>query len=443
MEETNFFRTNLREIVVAAFIILVALAVSFSVLRETPSSQEGRVVNMQDFLQESPLQQQYSGLSLGDDYFKTEEGEIVFKRHGWAPIELKDADPESFETLTCRNCMGGGAEGYAKDANYLYKDGSIVEGVDPSQIKSLDAFGQPIASTSPWRDAAYVVIPGYKVLGEATGYEFSTKWTISGADPATFSVIEWPYAKDADAVYYMNKLVYGADVNTFGKVPMTIPQALSGNKYPFPYLLKSHFFQDNKAVYIKGVPVDGINASSALTALPFEYLKDGENVFFVSYEEASPVRVDPESFEILWHSYTKDVQGEYLYGMPLDELGIDSVDIDTEKYYFDIPSIVAPQTVPTSFIDTSSWSTFRLEKYNIEFKHPGSTENIVGANRWGEKVSFYLGTEIDPPQFLSVGVEPPEESGSCSYKFSHNGYFFSVSICDETFAAMAGTIRTF
>lgn len=441
MEETNFFRTNLKEIIGAVLIVLVALVVSFSVLRETPpSSQDGRVVSIQDFVQESPLSRQYSGSSLGDDYFKTEDGEIVFKRYGWAPIELKDADPESFETLTCRNCMGGGAEGYAKDSDHLYKDGKIVEGIHPAQIASFDAFGQLLASTSPWRDAVYVVIHGHKVLAEVAE---GLKRTISDADPATFSVIEWPYAKDASGVYYMDKRIVGANADTFGKVPMVIPQALSGGKYSLPYRLEGHFFQDNKAVYVAGTPIYGIDASPTLVAFPFEYLKDGENIFFISFGEASPVRVDPESFEILWHSYTKDAQGEYLYGMPLDELGVDFVDTDTDEYYFSIPSIVAPQAVPTSFIDTSSWSTFRLEKYGIEFGHPGSPENIVEAKGRGEGVSIYLGTEIDPPRFLSVDVESSEKNGSCSYKFSHNGYFFSASICDETFAAMAGTIKLF
>jgi DKNYY family len=46
----------------------------------------------------------------------------------------------------------------------------------------------------------------------------ATASTIENANPATFTVLEWPYAKDDKAVYYQNNLFPAADPATFESI---------------------------------------------------------------------------------------------------------------------------------------------------------------------------------------------------------------------------------
>lgn len=407
---------------------------------------------------------------LGSGYYKTPDEEIFFVR-SWSnllgPVEevqLTGVDVESFETLDSgpiqvrseifRRDHGG----YAKDTNYFYKDGEIVQGVNPANIRTFDAYGDALTTTSPWSDATYIVIPGYSVLVHmprepGSSYERQREVkVIENADPNTFSVMRWPYSKDAKSVFYKATPIEGADTNTF-----TVMNGV-GNEMEL-------YASDGKNVYRNDRRIEGIVSTDTFTLLSRSYIKNTKGVFYLRddfSEEISVIPVigvDTETFSVIEQGYTKDKYGDYIYGMKAERLGVDpdSIKFFDMGYGVDFPAIVAPQDVPESYLNISEWGIFRDEEFGVEFKFPGAPENVRKVVVGKESVCFYSKKYADllkeyPNKEGGVwailcvyNTDPitPSPRSLNAYTFFHRGKFFVVDIRSELSAAVAGSIKTF
>ena len=195
---------------------------------------------------------------------------------------ITNANPETFEALNSN---------YAKDNKHAYFDGLILDNVD------LDSF-TVINTTSKYlfaaKDKNNVFVGNYKINADPDTFEYLDErdeevwmkdknkvWTMLGSDPSTlqevekadpdtFRLISAPncpkgnenYALDKNYVYFLNKIVKGADPKTFKPLNTVISKDKD-----------NAFAEENK---IMGVDIKTFEVTNSL------YSKDKNHVYFLN-----------------------------------------------------------------------------------------------------------------------------------------------------------------
>lgn len=166
-------------------------------------------------------------------------------------VKIDGVDAGTFEPLNCP---------YARDKDRVYSFGIVLQGADPSTIKT---FGSCYGVVFYALDASRVYYEGKP---------------IDGADPETFQILDpemrSEYARDAEQVYYKGKPIAGADAETFSVLGDSTKRVIYG--------------RDRNLVYYQGQTIRGsIGSSFGLGTKPLNgvaiYSADGydeKSVYF-------------------------------------------------------------------------------------------------------------------------------------------------------------------
>lgn len=166
---------------------------------------------------------------LGGSYAKD-------KNHGYTRDEIVSDDAVNFAIVPNRNetASNVAAEGivYARDSRFVYEGTLTIEGADPATFEFIPMFnGYYICRDKKaiyWQHKPLKGADGQSFL-KVTDLYFKDKnhawalmlgrevtWSIiPEADAATFVGLKKAYSKDRKHVYYENRIVEGADPNTF------------------------------------------------------------------------------------------------------------------------------------------------------------------------------------------------------------------------------------
>lgn len=166
-----------------------------------------------------------------DDNYRKMDGRWRFNRK-----PIADADVATFRVMAGPDPYLGSIpcvhdSGYAVDGSHVYWHGQIISGADPRTFSYLQ-FDYS-------RDATHVY---YRTV------------TVSSADPRTFTSIDWQYFKDSAHVYLRGMPIRNADPATFS--------LLSRNWYPEDKLARDtgHVFFGANVVY-GADPKDAVDLS--------------------------------------------------------------------------------------------------------------------------------------------------------------------------------------
>jgi hypothetical protein len=185
---------------------------------------------------------------------------------------LSGADPRTFKVfdgsyagdaghIYWRGAVIPGAKGYdpsvpfevlngnstrARDKHHVYSSGNVIEGADPASFQLIgqghiardknDYYAVNFEDNLGGQYPLHMNLATFKLLipAEPTGMNNDpwdnlwdqlwahddTKYVVGGktypiADPATFEVLRYGYAKDSKAAYFLDKVIAGADPQTF------------------------------------------------------------------------------------------------------------------------------------------------------------------------------------------------------------------------------------
>ena len=213
-------------------------------------------------------------LAIVDGQFVKDKYEVYFDQ---APVQ--GADPGSFRVLN---------NWYARDTGRVYYFGyhsDLYNGIHeiPCQAASFTILDYPYS-----KDAN-------------TAFYIYTR--IQDAEAATFSVVGNNFSKDKNHVYFKTKILAGADAASF----MIFPHDNS--------LDDVNYSKDKYQVYWKdkGFAVSDV---AAFKPLGLDYATDGRNVY---YRSRMVKGADPATFKIYDHGYgeadAEDAKGKYLKGV--------------------------------------------------------------------------------------------------------------------------------
>jgi len=134
--------------------------------------------------------------------------------------EVKKADTETFVILENKK--------YAKDKNYVFFKGRIIEFAEPSSFEIINDNGYSKDSKNAYLDWDIII----------------------NSDPSTFLVLDWPYSKDKNNVFCGNLPLNTTNTNEFKVTKI-------GNGKTST--LKSHFVEKNPEYkWLDSVKVNGI-----------------------------------------------------------------------------------------------------------------------------------------------------------------------------------------
>ncbi len=269
----------------------------------------------------------------GQNYYLTKHS-VIFK--------VKDARSATF------TIMGEGYEGYAKDEKRAYCKGvgfevkdvatlSIINGqfvkdkyqvyFDQAPVKGADA--NSFRTLNNWyaRDTDRVYYFGYR------GDLYNGIHEIP-CQSASFTILDYPYSKDASSVFYLYTRMKDADAATFSIVGHNFSKD-KNHVYSRAKILEGadaatfmipphestlddfNYTKDKYHVYWKDKKFD-VTDVAAFNPLGLDYATDGRNVY---YETQMVKSADPATFKSYDHGYgeadAEDATGKYLKGVKL------------------------------------------------------------------------------------------------------------------------------
>ena len=230
----------------------------------------------------------------GQNYYLTKHSVI---------IKIKDAHTASFTTL------GDGQSGYAKDnkrgyikgVGFTVKDAATLTIIDGEflkdkyqvyyrqvPVKAADVNSFRSLNICYARDTNHIYFYGYHDKANNGIHEIS-------CNNLTFSLLEYPYAKDNESAYYVYTKIAGSDGGSF-------------------LVVGNDFSKDKNHVYFKTNILNGADAASFMIIAQEEslddvnYAKDKDHIF---YNGKMFGEVIMESFKALGLGYSTD--GRHIY----------------------------------------------------------------------------------------------------------------------------------
>lgn len=185
---------------------------------------------------------------------------------------IEKADPGSFEIIP-------GKRDYAKDINYVYIEGTVLQGADPKSFEKINEYSYA-------KDKKNV---------------FAGSEVINDADVHSFEVLSHSYSKDKNNIYYRADKVEKADIESF--IIITNKGQQQG------------FFKDINHIYFNGKVVDNADPISfkvlynpiTYVNWQYHYLADNNNVYYLNEGTLNVLHdADPKTFTPLKGLYAKD-----------------------------------------------------------------------------------------------------------------------------------------
>lgn len=209
---------------------------------------------------------------------------------------LAGADPATFVLIPNVGNDTDLRSHFAKDKNHVYDSyfGTLLAGADPNSFVVLNyAYAKD-------KNNVYTLQPG--VVNDASTV------VLSGADPATFQVLSSYFAKDAASVYGGGSKIDNADAQTFIVIAGVIAK-------------------DKNRVYVGSRPISGADSQTFENVGNSSYWKDSLHVYYFDYPDFSTVEgADPTTFAVLNESKplscgsncyydSQDKNHKYLWGV--------------------------------------------------------------------------------------------------------------------------------
>lgn len=243
---------------------------------------------------------------------------------------VEGADPASFTVIGPERpgACDAWRQVYAKDRDGVYGRGKRISG-KPASFRLL---GEGFATDGEKHFHGDLVIaePGFELL--KWGYARTAKRVfrrgaqLAGADPASFEVLHYDYARTRDFVYVDGRRLEGADAGTFELRWPTNRMAVDRNRVyyldkvvpgadPATYEPVSAFylFRDRRAVYLEGREIPGADPATVHASRFNTYVVDAKSVF----RGTQRLDRDAATFQELQPFYSLDRNGVYYRDEPL------------------------------------------------------------------------------------------------------------------------------
>jgi hypothetical protein len=219
---------------------------------------------------------------------------------------IKDADAATFEALDCAIVEFTGDRsiaGYARDKSRVYHN--TYSEPAPSVLRNADPATFAVLGYHYARDRQRVYHAGeallkaepasFRLIGERHGSDAERIYVgshlIEGADAATFTVLHEGLAQDATRVYYQNRIV-DADVHSLAVV-------------------HGAYYRDKDHVFYCGSVISGADPAT-FEAAGGLYFRDKNRVYF----QSKPiVAADPATFQHLRGPHARDKRAYYYNGV--------------------------------------------------------------------------------------------------------------------------------
>lgn len=124
--------------------------------------------------------------------------------------KIEGADPQSFKVLEKCACAEVYCDYYVGDKNFIYVNNTLQKDID---VASFEYFGEF------WNK---ISMPGMNAIAKDKDKVYlGCGKAVEGADPETFILLRYGYAKDKNRAYYIWGPLKGADVNTFEPIKVS------------------------------------------------------------------------------------------------------------------------------------------------------------------------------------------------------------------------------
>lgn len=223
----------------------------------------------------------YPPINLGSSYQQCFLPDGSYGAITYMGRSVEGADRATFKVLGREN-----ETTYAKDTNYVFYEGKILERADP---KTFEFLKEEYA-----KDAESLFYRGEK---------------IQGADIETFAILPGSYSKDRNFVYYTSSIMLSADVETFEIINIS-----QTDEY-------SDYARDKKNIYYKDKIVKNVD-DKTFTVLYAPLAKD-KNYVFVGGEINKLMDTNTlEMFDKDYPVYLKDKNHVYFVYQPMKNFDV-------------------------------------------------------------------------------------------------------------------------
>lgn len=212
-------------------------------------------------------------------------------------FHIPDADPVSFIML------GDEYSPYAKDDKSAYLNGTGFPVKDVGSLELISGWfikdkyqvyhGQkPVKGSDP---GSFIILDQFfaKDNKQAYYYTFPSEGGVIPivCNSASFTLLEYPYSKDANSVFYIDAIMDGVDASTFS-------------------ILGSAYSKDKNLVYHNDKKLSGADAASFMVLAKDEAMSEddhyGKDKAGIYWKDKKFGLADPGSFKVLGNGYTVD-----------------------------------------------------------------------------------------------------------------------------------------
>lgn len=307
---------------------------------------------------------------LTEVYVKV-DGRVFYAIH-----EMKSVHFDTFEWL----CLD-----FARDRNSVYDAGEVLENSDPATFEQIDTY------TFIDKQNVYFIDQHYGMVTQ-----------LENIDTEGVELVDGSYLKTKSTVFYEDKLLFGADPNTFEvlqggftkdkNVVYNYDTKLEALNVDTLRELNYQFICDDKTAYYNSQQLDLVGKDCVL--IDDDKIKDLHKVY---YRDTLIEGVDAPTYEVLNNFFQKDKNGIYHLSERLD-LDLETVRFVDKRYAID--------NFKAYFIGTE------IEGIDI------TTFEILGDNFSKDKHHVYKGATI----IEGVDVASFEVMGYGSYQDKDNVY---------------------
>lgn len=289
-------------------------------------------------------------MSCSDGGYKVEGDSVVYEywtfSFGPQQYVLYDADASSFEAV--KDWLG-------KDNEHVWYKQEWIEGADPASIKAdkepfchdaNDYYHQSTAMQVSDMKSFKFISGTPHLLGKDKNYGYTANGRFEIADYKSFGKLGYRHAKDNKYVYYLGKVVEGADPSTFKEDD-----------------IEASLGRDKHGIYQSTHRVE-TSSPDTYRHIAYGYGRDDNHIY---YEGRVCPDIDASTFEMMEAIWARDKDHIIALGKPLE--GADTTSFTTVWYFaYDndqawYDGVELEDVDMATFACTSSWANDSLHIY--------------------------------------------------------------------------------
>ena len=325
-------------------------------------------------------------------YFRDKNNVFALKDYNPYDLEmLKNIDRNSFYTLS---------KEIGRDKNGVYYFGEKIDGISSNNAKVVEALG----------GSDYILQSGndhYLMTVNEKDSDNNERFEIKKIDSLNIDFDTFKYFEMSNLYKDKNSFYYHSD-NDLKKIKSDI-DVKSAEKV----LKLNDFIKDkNNLYYYSNGKIEKINLKIDVNNLEYlddrnstfsNYLRDGENVYFVDNERGKVKivkNVDRNTFKVVNGNYGVDSKNVYCFGEKLDFVGLDGLKIFNEIYLKDKKNVYE-----ISVNDNDKVTVKPIKNLNIDV---ATFEDIFGGLNYKDKNAVYYAEDNDGDISLKIlqGADP-------------------------------------